>query len=231
MSNNSGLSGGIFLIAEWIMKFSLVNLYWILFNLPIVLILFWILLLGQTSGMMLFIIAIAMMLPILLFPASVAMFAVIRDYIITDKVPNSVFGLFFKYYKENYKRSFIGGALLTLLWIVWAVDLYYLFDVNIFLFYLILAMGIILYVFTVNFFSVTVHYYLSFGVSLKNTFLITLSSPILFVTITISSGFILYISLEVVTFLLPFFTFSLLSFFSFAAFYRYYLGVTDKDKR
>ncbi|MEK5069938.1 hypothetical protein [Sporosarcina sp. FSL K6-1508] len=36
MNSKSGFMGGLYIISEWIMKFSLINLFWILFNIPIV---------------------------------------------------------------------------------------------------------------------------------------------------------------------------------------------------
>lgn len=229
MDNYKGLSGGLYLITEWIMKFSLVNLYFLLFNLPIVFIMFFILLPQQVVFNLLFI-PIIIMVPFLLFPAASALFAVVRDYIIKDRTPASIFRLYLKYYQENYKRSLFGGIFFTILWVVWIVNLYYLFSMNTTFFYLMLATGIILYALTINFFSINVHYYLPFWASLKHTILMTLSSPVLFLAIAISSGFILYISFEVVTFILPFFTFSLISFFAFAAFYQSYLRVNKDSK-
>ena len=47
MDNNSGFMGALYTLSEWVMKFSITNLLWILFNLPIVYLLFTILFVEQ----------------------------------------------------------------------------------------------------------------------------------------------------------------------------------------
>lgn len=230
MNDYKGLSGGLYLMAEWIMKFALVNIYFLLFNLPIIFILLLILSDPLRVNIGVLVIPIIIMLPILFYPAAMAMFAVVRDYIMKSQTPTNIFRTFSRYYQENYQRSCVGGLLFTLLWGIWAVNLYYLYQINQVIFFIMLASGIILYVFNLNFFSVNVHYHLSFKLALKHTLLITLSRPVLFLALSISSGFILYISFQVFSFLVPFFMFSFISFFAFAAFYRSYLRVNDINK-
>lgn len=230
MNNYKGISGGLYLVTEWIMKFSLANVYWLLFNIPIMVVLLFASLTDPADGILLFLILIAFMVPPVFFPATSALFALVREYIIKESTPNNIFKSYLTYYKENYKRSVLGGLILTPIWVIWIADIYYLFEINAVFFYMLLALGMILYVFTINFFSVTVHYYFSFKTSFKNTFLITLSSPILFLAIAISSGVILYISIGMVRFLLVFFTFTLIAFFAFAAFYRNYLKGNKREE-
>ena len=135
---------------------------------------------------------------------------------------------YWRYYKENYKRSALSGLILTIAWMIWAADVYYFFnDKIVYMMFLFMIMGIILFVFSINLFSVTVHYHMKLVTALKNTFLLTIGSPVLFIAVAISSGVVLYISLNVFRFFLPFLTGSLIAFLSFSAFYRNYLKLSD----
>ena len=55
MNNNAGFMGGLYAISEWIMKFSMINLFWILFNIPIVFLLLNLLFIEQIEAVTLFI--------------------------------------------------------------------------------------------------------------------------------------------------------------------------------
>ena len=51
MNNNVGFMGGLYAISEWIMKFSMINLFWILFNIPIVFLLLNLLFIEQIEAL------------------------------------------------------------------------------------------------------------------------------------------------------------------------------------
>ena len=210
------------------MKFSLTNLLWILFNLPIVYLLFTALFAEQLQAVFFLLIPVILLLPFVFFPATTAMFAMVRDWIIKDEGSNQFFKKYWGYYKENYKRSVANGFLLTAAWVIWAADVYYFYEENTAMMVLFIIMGILLLVFSINLFSVTVHFHLKFSASLKNAFLLTIGSPILFFAVAMSSGIVIYISFNVFRFIIPFLTGSLIAFLSFSAFYRNYLKIIDK---
>lgn len=230
MNNNTGFMGGLYMIAEWVMKFSVINLLWIAFNLPVAFIVLNMFFVDKIEGLIFFIIPLLIMLPFLFFPATTAMFAVVRDWIIKDADGHQLFKSYWRYYKENYKRSVANGFALTVAWLIMVVDIYYFFGENTMIMIFFIIMAIILFVFTVNLFSVTVHYRMTFLAAIKSAFLTTIGSPILFLTVAISSGIVLYMSLHVVRYLIPFLTVSLIAFLSFSAFYRNYLKVIEKVK-
>lgn len=231
MNNESGFLGGLYAISEWIMKFSVVNLLWIIFNLPIVFLLLNALFVQRIEALLFLMIPIIILLPLLFFPATTAMFAMVRDWIIKDEEGHQIFKSYWRYYKENYKRSVCNGFVLTAAWVILVADVYYFFDKNTMIMILFIIMGIVLFIFSINLFSVTVHYHMTFTASLKNAFLITIGSPALFLAVALSSGLVLYISLNVFKFLLPFLTVSLIAFLSFSAFYRNYLKNIEKPKK
>lgn len=227
MSNQGGLMGGLFTLCEWFMKFTVVNLLWLLVNIPIVFLGLNMFVLGRVDTIVIFLTLIVVLAPFVFFPATTAMFGMVRDWVIKDRDEGMLVKAYFRYYKENYKRSIINGTILTAIWVIWAVDVYFFYQNNVYLFILFLTMGIVLYIFTINLFSVTVHYDMRVRESIKNAFLITIGSPVLFIAIAISSGLIIYMSFNVLLFLLPFFTGSLIAYLSFAAFYSRYLKITQ----
>ena len=227
MNNDSGFMGGLYAISEWVMKFSVTNLLWIIFNLPIIYLLLNLLFVERIEGLIFLMIPVIMLMPILFFPATTAMFAMVRGWIIHDEGSDKLIKSFWGYYKENYKRSVASGLILTMAWLIWAVDIYYFFNENQIMMLLFIIMGIVLFVYSINLFSITVHYNMKFLPSLKNAFLITMGSPLLFVAVAISSGVVLFISFNVFNFFLPFLTGSLIAFLSFSAFYRNYLKLIE----
>ncbi|MBO0600660.1 DUF624 domain-containing protein [Sporosarcina sp. E16_3] len=224
--------GGLYAISEWIMKFSLINLFWILFNIPIIFLLLNLLFIEQKEALPFLLIPIILLMPILFFPATTAMFGMVKGWISKDEGSSHLFKSYWGYYKENYKRSALIGLILTIAWMIWAADVYYFFnDNNSIMMFLFIIMGIILYVFSINLFSVTVHYHMKLFTALKNTLLLTIGSPVLFIAVAISSGVVLYISLNVFRVFLPFLTGSLITFLSFSAFYRNHLNSIEKTKK
>jgi uncharacterized membrane protein YesL len=223
MKNTSGLMGGLYRLCDWFMRFSVINLLWIVFNIPVVFILFNIVFVEHKGIQFFLLVPLLILLPLLFFPATTAMFASARDWVIKDE--GTTIKQYWRYYKENYLKSLIGGLVLTAVWTIWAVDYYYFSKDNAILMGIFLLLGIVLFVFSINFFSVISHYHLKLLTALKNTLFITIGSPVLFLTILISSSILLYISLNIFWFLLPFFTGSLIAYLSFSAFYRFYLKV------
>lgn len=225
----NNIMGGLYTVSEWIMRFSVTNLLWLLFNLPIVFFAANLLLADGQTEMILFAIMIAMFAPFVFFPATAAMFALARDWILQNE-GTSLFLSYVNYYKQNYKKSLLGGLLFTGLWVVLIVDFIYLKDFSMILAFVFIVFGLILYVMTVNFFSVNAHYDMNLRVLMKNAVLITVASPILLLAVLLSSFVLLYASIKGPLFLLLFFTGSLIAFLSFSAFYRLYLKVTAREK-
>jgi uncharacterized membrane protein YesL len=217
------MMGGLYRLCEWIMRFSVINLLWIVFNIPIAFIVVNILFVKQTGIIVFLLIPLLILLPLLFFPATTAMFASARNLVMKEEGVS--IRQYWRYFKENYTRSLLGGLVLTVVWTIWAVDYYYFSKENIILLGIFLILGIVLFVFTINFFSILSHYHMKLLPAMKNSFLITMGSPLLFFTVLISNSIILYFSLFVFKFLLPFFTGSLIAYLSFSAFYRYYLKV------
>jgi len=148
--------GGLYSLTEWVAKFAYVNLLWIGFTL----------------------------LGLIVFgycPATVAMFTVLRKWVMGDRdIP--VFSTFWNTYKKEFIKSNALGIIFAIIaGLIW-IDLYYmkidhsaflkLAQIPLYLFIFAVIMTI-LYIFPVY-----VHYNVKFGQMFKNAFLIMLINPI-----------------------------------------------------
>ncbi|RLL47126.1 DUF624 domain-containing protein [Oceanobacillus piezotolerans] len=217
---------GIYAVSEWIMRFSVINLLWILFNVPIAFIVISIVFANCSADILLLIPLLIILLPLLFFPATQAMFASTRDWVLKREEKGLIKG-FWNYYKENYKNSMLAGIIFTVMWTIWYVDLYYFSMNNILIMFVIVFIGLLLFIYTINYFSVSVHYDLNLRTLLKNAFLITLGSPALSIAVLFITGIITIISTRFIV-LIPFFSGSAIAFLCFSAFYRQYLKLHGK---
>jgi len=183
----SGVVGSLFRVSEWLMNFFLINLFWFLFNFPIVYVVLSMMLVESDYGTYTYTLAIAsnedlymiilvtlVLLPFIFFPATTAMFSVVRRWIV-HKNDSKLIYYYWKGYKENYVRSLLGGLVFVALWVIWILN-YSLSAIEIKsgLFYFYLAITIFLIAFTNHFFSDTVHFRLSLFQSLRKSLFITL---------------------------------------------------------
>lgn len=212
--------GGIYRITQWIMRFSVINLLWILFNLPITYFIISMPYVEDKSQFWALLIIICISTPLFFFPATAAMFGVVRKWVMGDEdVPLIL--TYWKHYKENYLKSLLGGLIFVPLWIVWIVDYYYFYYLHsMFIGYFFMFGSIFIYVFTMYFFAGIVHFNLNLFGSLKNAFLLALGNPILTLILAISNGIIFYISFTMFTSIIVFFMGSILAYIMFSGYYR-----------
>lgn len=161
----------IYNILDWITKFAYVNLLWVIFTL--------------IGGIILG-----------FYPATVALFAVVRDWL-RGKVDLPVFKTFWKYYRIDFLKSNLLGLFLNILLLLIALDIFYI-NLNeqltwtyipLFAFMLIAAL------FLFYIFPSFVHFDLKITLLIKNTFLIMIISPIysfLMIICLVSVYFIMY---------------------------------------
>lgn len=215
---NNGFMAGFNKISELIMRFAGTNLLWFLFNIPIVFLGLSLFAMENANEVYTIIITIAFLTPLVFFPATTAMFGVLRKFVMDEEVP--IIRIFLKYYKENYLRSMIGGIFIVFLWII--LTYYYVILLNISQLFgvIFIILLVVLLMFTLNFFSMTVHMETRLFAAFKSSFLITISSPILTIGVSVISVVIIYISFNVFTFLIPFFVGSVIAHIAFSGFYK-----------
>lgn len=205
------------------MKFLLTNLIWLLFNFPIVYLILSMVFSKTTEELYIYLGIIVVLLPFIFFPATTAMFGVVRSWIIGKDQGRFLYS-YWKYYKQNYFRSFFGGIMYTALWLLWIVN-YTLSAVEIGsgLFYFYLAITIFLVSFTGYFFADTVHYNIGLFQSLKKT----LFMAIFHVHYTLGAagavGIIVFIAYEVHPLFTILFSGSIITYIYFFAFHQIFL--------
>ncbi|MFP3126565.1 DUF624 domain-containing protein [Ectobacillus funiculus] len=214
-----GLIGGLYHISQWVMRLSITNILWLLFNLPVIYILVNLLYLEDKHSFFLNVIVLIIMLPLIFFPATTAMFGVVRQWVLKD-LEAPLFISFLKYYKHNFVRSILGGMIIVPIWCVLIFNFFYYSDkfrivtLNVFI---ILAM--FLFVITCYFFANTVHMEMRLIDSLKSSVYLCFANVLYTVTIFFTTVIILYVSFFLITFFIPILVGSL---FSCTAFFGYY---------
>ncbi|ARK32083.1 YesL family protein [Halalkalibacter krulwichiae] len=158
------MSRALYAILEWITRFAYINALWIIFTL-----------------------AGAILLG--LFPATVAMFSVIRQWL-KGKTDLPIFSTFWQYYKTEFLKSNRLGLLVYLVALIIGFNLFFLYaNIGELLTWTSapLLAGIILFVFILFYlFPAYAHYDLGLFQLIKNAFLTMLVSPIHNVVIIIS---------------------------------------------
>jgi uncharacterized membrane protein YesL len=222
-----GLTGTLYVFAEWVMRFSVSNLLWFILNLPLMFVLLSVYINGFSDGFIWYLLPLAVLVPVLSVPSTMALFAAVREWILL-KDPSSITKSYFLHIKANYRKSFFSGILLLSLWLVWLLDFYFFQGKNRLYELLFIGIGLGLFVYTVNFFSLSVHYQMKYLDLVKNSFYVTIGNPLLGLFILISNGAVFYVSATRFLFLLPLFAISISVYLSFLAFYRFSLKIQRK---
>ena len=206
-----------------IKRFAGTNFIWFVMNLPIVVLGFIIMTTEGTLEINLYLVSIFILAPFVLFPATAGMFGVFRKFIMGEEV--EIGPTFFVNYRENYIRSVMGGVLFTLSWAL--LGYLYLLLANVAYIFVIISavIAIGLFMWTLNYISMTVHMEVPFLRAVKNAFLFTISGNILTLGIGLISAAILYVNFNVAPILIPFFSGSLIAYMAFWMFYKLVIGI------
>ncbi|CAM4236250.1 putative membrane protein YesL [Paenibacillus endophyticus] len=224
-----GLMGGFYRISEWIMRLSVINVLWLACSIPFVFFAWGLVLSQDVNQVYSALIAMAVVAPFTLFPATAAMFAVARKWVMGE-TDVGLFKTFFRGYKENYKQSMLGGIIYTILLAIMIVDfIVYREQLNL-LSYIFIAFLVLLVVSLFNFFSMLVHYHMKTFQLLKNAVLITIGKPFRSLSTAIMSGAVMYFSTRF-TFLIPFFMGSIIAYLAFWNFHLIYQKLQDQAEK
>jgi uncharacterized membrane protein YesL len=216
---SEGLILKLYRFSEWITRIAGTNLLWLFFNIPIAYLTVNIFLVKTADQLLVNLISIAFLAPFIFFPSTTALFGVVRKWVIGETEAKLIRS-FWKFYKENYVRSMLGGLIIIPIWIILVVDYFYFSNGDSPLFYLFLLVGMFILVFTIHFFSNTVHFHLKFGATLKNSMILAIGRPAHTIGITLITTAIIYISFNLFTFLILLGMGTLIAMGSFFIFYR-----------
>lgn len=222
-----GITGALYTMSEWVMRLSGVNLMWFLLSLPFF-VLFVTVDMSSPAGIVFFGVAAWLFATFLVFPATMAVFSVARDWIV-DFDYSSITRKYVSHLKTEYKVNAKTGAAFAAVWLVWYYGYFYFYSQKSSLAILFLVMGLALFVYTVNFLNIRAHYRMSGKEQLKNAFFISAGRPLLSLFILASSGILLWISLSQLVLLIPLLTCSMIAFLSFSAFHNVTRKISEKS--
>ncbi|KRG16382.1 hypothetical protein ACA30_01370 [Virgibacillus soli] len=215
----SGFVRGLYSFSVWAIKFVSLNAIWLLMNIPIVYLILNVLAANTPNHLLVNIITIVILIPFILFPSTTAMFGVVRQWVMGN-TDIRILHSFWKYYRENYIRSLLGGLIIAPLSTILVVDYFYFRGASSPLFYIFLFVGVFIFVLIMHFFSNTVHVDLKFFTILRNSFLLSVGSPVHTIGIAASSFIILYLSINVASTFIFLGTGSCLAYCSFYLYYK-----------
>lgn len=202
----NGFTGGIYKLSEWVMKLAYVNILWIIFSI---------------LGVIIF----------GFFPATTAMFVVVRKWLMGDDEV-SVFRTFWGAYKKEFVKSNILGMFIILLGYVLYANIAFFKNTNGVLslaYYLniVVSLGYVLTLLYV--FPTFVHYDAKVLQVFKNSFFIMIMNPIA-TTIMVVGGIAVYLLVTTVPGLIPVFSGSALSFVVMWAAFFAFSRIESKQK-
>jgi uncharacterized membrane protein YesL len=215
-------------VFEWIINLAVLNITWLVFILPIAYLSLLLVLVEHTSQVLMILLTIVVLSPFLLFPATTAMFGVVRKWFMKEEI--KIVKSFWTFYKENYKRSLSGGLILSILWLVGVVDYLYIKSDVSFVNYIVLFILAFLFLYTLYFFSDTVHIESKLTQSLKNVLIITIANPIFSFGIGLICIFILYVSFNYLPFLIILFTGPFIAILGFYGYQKVFTTILSVQK-
>ncbi|NUU63983.1 YesL family protein [Paenibacillus agri] len=234
-----GAMGGLYRITEWISRIAFSNILWAFCSIPFLFAaVMKIIMLGTGTGgpneQLTLNWAMGIFAPFTVFPATAALFTVVRKWVMGN-TDVSTFRTFFQGYKENYVKSMLGGLIYTLLIVIMYVDVtVYMTQMSNFKIVgiLMLVLMIILFVSMFNFFSIVVHYQMTFKQVVINSFLLTVARPIRVFMTLIGAGLLAYIGLKypALYFIAIPTLIAMLAFFNFYATYNKLQMQVEKSK-
>lgn len=219
-----GITGVFYTMSEWIMRFSGINLLWFLISLPFF-ILFVTVEMSSPAGLAFFGVAGWLFATFLFFPATAVVFSVTRDWIVEEDY-SSIAKKYFSHLKTDYKENAKMGAVFALVWLVWYYGYFYTEQNS--LAFLFMVTGLALFIYTVNFLSISSHYRMSAAAKAKNAFFLSAGRPLTSLFIAAGSAVIVWLSTTQLLWLFPLLTCSMIAFLSFSAFYRVTQKITEK---
>ncbi|GGA44611.1 YesL family protein [Paenibacillus physcomitrellae] len=220
-----GVMGGLYRITEWIMRIAGSNLLWLVCSSPFLFFLLtkYLMIVNGLENDASSLYAMAILAPFTLFPATAALFTVVRKWVMGES-DVSVTRTFFRGYKENYKQSMIGGIFYTLLFVIMVIDyrVYMVKTQNLQLIGIIMLLLLILLLVSLfNFFSMVAHYHLKTTTMLKNAVLLTIIRPFRSFSTLAGAAVLLFLTAKF-TWLIIFGTASLIAWLAFLNFFATY---------
>lgn len=229
MYGEKGVMNLLYKAADWLIRLISINFIWAISSLPVLYLAFSMFLSNDINQLLSLGFIALIISPFILFPATTAMYSLIRKWIMKKDV--KVFRTYFQQYKNTYVRSMIGGILIALMWIILIVDYYFFIThVSEWFKYIFIVLAFYLLVFTFHFFSLTVHVYAKLRETVKNAFLLTVGAPLFTAGIGLISLIVVYLTYQLFVFFTPFVAGAILAYLSFFGFYKIFTKIQLEKK-
>lgn len=203
----SGWAGTFYRVGDWLMRLAYVNILWMLFT---------------GVGLVIF----------GFFPATAAMFAVTRKWVMGDAdIP--VFQTFWSYYKKEFKKSNILGFFIVVIGLILYIDLQILPAGGLSFFLLKWALIILSFIFMimlVYFFPIYVHFDFPLSQYFKYPLIMIIVAPLQTILL-LASTYGVYLLMATIPGLIPFFGGSLISFVWLWIILNFLERVKQKEKQ
>src|SRR5690625_2619756 len=207
-------------LTEWFVRLVFINVIWVVFNIPLLFFIINLFISSNHTELLISITFLLVSIPVSFFPATMAMFALVRLWVVGQGSMKTV-RVFWDKYKENYVRRLLGGIISTVLSIILFVDYFYFKVLGYELLkYAFFGMYLFLFMFIMHYFSNNVHFHTSFSQSLKNALFITLKNPFVSIVVTFLNTVLLLISFKLAPFLIFLLMGSVIASVSFLVFYK-----------
>lgn len=192
-------------LSDTFIKMVAANTLWSAVNFPIIFLAINLLYAEDISSFYILVPLILLLLPILYFPATVALYGVMRDLVL-DRPDNRTVCNFFRYLRQNYFHSFLFGAADTGLLFLTAVLMVYFSEVNVILSVVLLVLFVYGLIVTLQFFAFQSHFEMPLLWKIKWMTRLVLAKPLY----AIGEGVLLFllvaVSVEITPLLILFLT-------------------------
>ncbi|HLR63946.1 MAG TPA: DUF624 domain-containing protein [Pseudogracilibacillus sp.] len=228
--NLGGFVASFSRVADIVMSFLYLNCLWLLFNFPIIYLSIDLLFRQSFDEVIVLLSVIIALIPFLGFPATAALLAIVRRWIMKRPVGH-LFKRFVKHYKENYIRSMFGGLIFLPIYLLWIWN-FLLSDVTFWTgaFYFHIIILFIIVTLTYYYFADMVHMQISFIQSMQKIIFMSL----FYFPYTLGAAAAAIIVLLVLILIHPIvfilFSMSLVSYIYFFAYYQIYNRAKQKEE-
>jgi uncharacterized membrane protein YesL len=178
--NAEGFFGGFYRISEWVTRIAAANLLWLLTSLPFVFFGAFSLVQKNVNFAFYGVVGAVVLAPFTLFPASAALFAVTRKWVLGELgLPK--FRGFFDFYKSTWKKSMQGGLFYAPIFLILVLNIRFYTSVHTtfgsFAYYFFLVLLALCVIGMLNFFSLLAHIELPLKSYVRNSLLFGFVRP------------------------------------------------------
>lgn len=189
-------------LSRLILMFTLINLLWIIVDLPFFIVLIQVILTTDTSHLYVLLPLLSLLLPLFFFPGTHALISSSRALVKEES--NVDLFTFFYFYKGGFKRSFLIGMFFTSVTTLLGMGLYTVYQSSLILSLIIIVLFFYLSIIVFYLLYLDVHFNMPMGWVVKQTLIFVIQHPLFALT-----NFIVLIALHYIMYSVSFILFVL----------------------